>query len=70
MGDALTAQAAFRFLDAAVERNIYGCAGTGLLHVPYAQILHFITDLDAAHAFDAFIAFPDKRKLLIPGDIR
>ena len=55
MGNALTAQAAIGLSDVGESvGNIYGSATTGVYQVPDVQALHFVTNLDATHTFDAF----------------
>ena len=69
VGDALSAQAAFGFFDVTVLGDVDRRAGSGLLHIPHLQILYLIADLDAAHALDAFVAFPDQREVFVPWNI-
>ena len=52
--------------DPAVAFDIDGGPGTGTGHIPDAKALHFIADLDAAHAFDALFRVADEWKALIP----
>ena len=67
MRNALSADAAVRFLYGSVAGYIHRGSGTGILYVPDVKRLHLIADLHAAHAFDAFPKIPDQRKILVPG---
>ena len=67
MGDALTADAAVRFLNGTVAGHIHRGPGAGVLHIPDMQRLHLIADLHAAHALDAFPKIPDQREFPVPG---
>ena len=69
MGDTLTAEAAVTVLNGSIAGNVYGSTGTGVLHIPDMQLLHLVTNLDAAHAFDAFFGIADERELLVPGSV-
>ena len=53
MGHALAAEGAVGFADGAVVADVDGDAGTGAGDVPDVKALDLVTDLDAAHAFDA-----------------
>ena len=66
MRNALSAQAAIGFLNAAVQGYIHRCPGACILDIPYLQVLYLVAYLNTAHAFDTFIAFPNQWKALIP----
>ena len=66
MGDALAAENTVRIGDFAVAFDIDSGSGTGAGHVPDAKSLHLVTDLDAAHAFDALFRVADEREALVP----
>ena len=69
VGDTLTAEAAVTVLNGNIAGNVYGSTGTGILHIPDMQLLHLVTNLDAAHAFDAFFGIADEREFLVPGSV-
>ena len=69
MGDALTAEAAVAVFNGNVAGNVYGSTGTGVLYIPDMQLLHLVANLDATHAFDAFLGIADERELLVPGSV-
>ena len=69
MGDTLTAEAAVTVLNGNIAGNVYGSTGTGVLYVPDMQLLYFVANLNAAHAFDAFLGIADERELLVPGSV-
>ena len=66
MGDALAAEGTVCIGDLAVAFDIDGGSGTGTGHIPDTQSLHFIANLDAAHALDALFRVADEREILIP----
>ena len=66
VGDALAAEGTVCIGDLAVAFDIDGGSGTGTGHIPDTQSLHFIADLDAAHALDALFRVADEREILIP----
>ena len=55
VGDALAAQGAVRILDHSVPGHIHRGPPPGARHVPDVHGLDLVADLDAAHAFDAFV---------------
>ena len=55
VGDALAAQGTVRVLNDPVVRHVDGGAAAGARQVPDGQGLDLVTNLDAAHAFDALI---------------
>ena len=70
MSNALTAQAAIGLSDIGESvGNIYGSATTGVYQVPDIQALHFVTNLDATHAFDTFFRISNQGEFFIPRDI-
>ena len=69
MGDALTAEAAVAVFNGNVAGNVYGSTGAGVLYVPDMQLLHLVANLDAAHAFDAFLGIADEREFLVPRSV-
>ena len=66
MGDALAAEGAIRFADAAVVADVDCGAGTGAGNVPDVEALDLVADLDAAHAFDAFGGIADEWRRFVP----
>ncbi len=66
VGDALAAEGTVCIGDPAVALDIDSGSGTGTGHIPDTQSLHFIADLDAAHALDALFRVADERETLVP----
>ncbi len=66
MRDALAAQRAIRRLNLASVGDVDGRAAARAHHVPHAEILHLVADLNAAHALDALRVVADQRKIHVP----
>ncbi len=65
VGDALAAEHAVGFLDAAIAAHIHPGAAAGAGQIPHFH-LDLVTDLDAAHTFDTFVGIPVKREVPRP----
>ena len=62
VSDALPAERAVGILDDPVVRHIDGRAAARARNVPDVHGLDLVADLDAAHAFDAFLVIPVERE--------
>ena len=66
MCDALSACCTVGLLDGLIICDIDGCTVSGINDIPDAKGLNLITDLYAAHAFDALAGVTDQRELSVP----